>query len=254
MKDRDNTTAPSLLYTIPTFQSTLIDLHRTKFPSVIMYGDASLKLVQHAKRTQTLPHLPPYQADLVRSITREVRALDASVQSTISTLTSGGTTPFDPDTHPGPAAKILTEYVVMRRNKRCLLAYHRVRAQRVDESVWKGVDLLEANAEGGAEENAGKGVSSGDGNVEGALSPEEEEYARAYGELVAAYKGRWTDVDLTGALEPPRDLFVDVRVLRDAGEIQTEYGAINLTKNSQFYVRQADVERLIAQGYLQKLS
>lgn len=29
---------------------------------------------------------------------------------------------------------------------------------------------------------------------------------------------------------------------------------INLTKNSQFYVRQADVERLIAQGYLQKLS
>ena len=30
--------------------------------------------------------------------------------------------------------------------------------------------------------------------------------------------------------------------------------AINLTKNSQFYVRQADVERLIAQGFLQRLS
>jgi hypothetical protein len=29
--------------------------------------------------------------------------------------------------------------------------------------------------------------------------------------------------------------------------------AINLTKNSQFYVRQGDVERLVAQGYLQKL-
>ena len=29
---------------------------------------------------------------------------------------------------------------------------------------------------------------------------------------------------------------------------------INLTKNSQFYVRQGDVERLITQGYLQKLS
>lgn len=29
--------------------------------------------------------------------------------------------------------------------------------------------------------------------------------------------------------------------------------AITLTKNSQFYVRQGDVERLIAQGYLQKL-
>lgn len=32
------------------------------------------------------------------------------------------------------------------------------------------------------------------------------------------------------------------------------YRAINLTKNSQFYVRQGDVERLIAQGYLQRLS
>ncbi|KAL9098204.1 MAG: hypothetical protein Q9163_006093 [Psora crenata] len=42
--------------------------------------------------------------------------------------------------------------------------------------------------------------------------------------MLAAYKGQWTDIDLTGSLEPPRDLFVDVRVLKDAGEIQTEYG------------------------------
>ena len=56
------------------------------------------------------------------------------------------------------------------------------------------------------------------------LSPEEEDYVRQYRELLAAYKGRWTDIDLTGSLEPPRDLFVDVRVLKDAGEIQTEYG------------------------------
>ncbi|CRK13064.1 hypothetical protein BN1723_009918, partial [Verticillium longisporum] len=57
-----------------------------------------------------------------------------------------------------------------------------------------------------------------------------------YGDLLAAYKGQWTDIDLTGSLEPPRDLFIDVRVLKDAGEIQTEYGSITLTKNSQFYV------------------
>jgi len=29
--------------------------------------------------------------------------------------------------------------------------------------------------------------------------------------------------------------------------------SINLTKNSQFYVRKGDVERLIQQGYLQRL-
>lgn len=56
------------------------------------------------------------------------------------------------------------------------------------------------------------------------LSPEEDEYARQFGELLAAYKGQWTDIDLTGSLKPPKDLFIDVRVLKDAGEIQTEYG------------------------------
>jgi GINS complex subunit 1 len=42
-------------------------------------------------------------------------------------------------------------------------------------------------------------------------------------------------------------------VLKDAGEIQTEYGVFNLRKDSQFFVRRADVERLIQQGYLQKV-
>jgi len=72
---------------------------------------------------------------------------------------------------------------------------------------------------GGAQEEAGGDTAKGS-----ALSPEEEEYLRSYGDLVAALKGQWTDVDLTGSLEPPRDLFIDVRVVKDAGEIQTEYG------------------------------
>lgn len=32
------------------------------------------------------------------------------------------------------------------------------------------------------------------------------------------------------------------------------FRSITLTKNSQFYVRHGDVERLISQGYLQRLS
>lgn len=206
----------------------------------------------------------------------------------------------------------------MRRNKRCLLAYHKVRASKLEGYCWEGVDVLEQ-----------QNTKEGDGGLAGkkdesSLSPEEEEYVRQYSDLLAAYKGQWTDIDLTGSLEPPRDLFIDVRVLKDAGEIQTEYGydsifpsrprsgaaspslpflytyphltsfppisctdlcrlpsislpessnifilparqeytspadhnnsSIILTKNSQFYVRHGDVERLIAQGYLQRLS
>jgi len=43
-------------------------------------------------------------------------------------------------------------------------------------------------------------------------------------------------------------------VLKDAGEIMTEYGTLSLTRNSQFYVRLGDVQRLIDLGYLQRLS
>jgi GINS complex subunit 1 len=219
-----------------------------------MYGEIGNKLVQHAKRTQALPHLPPYQTDLVRACTREVRDLDKDVNAILEPY--GGS--FDPSAEPATACALLVNHLCMRRNKRCLLAYHRVRADKLEEMCWGGVDVLERQQQQQQQQAAqaqqqGTRNESGEGSAS-SLSPEEEEYVRRYGDLLAAYKGQWTDIDLTGSLEPPRDLFIDVRVLKDAGEIQTEYGAITLSKNSQFFVRQGDVERLIAQGYLQRLS
>ncbi|MCJ1405561.1 DNA replication protein psf1 [Xylographa trunciseda] len=208
-----------------------------------MYGELGLKLVQHAKRTQALDHLPPYQTELVRAVAREVRELDKDVAYILVPFQGS----FNPSSDPATAVSLLVDHLCMRRDKRCLLAYHRVRADRLEEMCWNGQDVL------GPARRTGSGIES-EGATASSLSPEEEEYVRQYSDMLAAYKGQWTDIDLTGSLEPPRDLFIDVRVLKDAGEIQTEYGAITLTKNSQFYVKQGDVERLIAQGYLQKLS
>ena len=92
----------------------------------------------------------------------------------------------------------------------------------MEEMCWKGEDM--GDIEGGKQvQGNGEGITSEAGN-QSSLSPEEEEYVRQFGDLLSAYKGQWTDIDLTGSLEPPRDLFIDVRVLKDAGEIQTEYG------------------------------
>jgi GINS complex subunit 1 len=93
--------------------------------------------------------------------------------------------------------------------------------------VWNGNDILDLAVQQQKGPNEGQNRGADLGNSEGnssSLSPEEEEYVRQYSDLLAAYKGQWTDIDLTGSLEPPRDLFIDVRVLKDAGEIQTEYG------------------------------
>ncbi|OTA82795.1 hypothetical protein M434DRAFT_84430 [Hypoxylon sp. CO27-5] len=218
-----------------------------------MYGDLGNKLVQHAKRTQNLAHLPPYQTELVRAVTREVRDLDKDVQDMLEPFQGS----FNPNEDPATACTLLVNHLSMRRNKRCLLAYHRTRTDRLEELVWKGYDVVDLAGQQVRDAQSGNGSAQSIGVSDGgtcSLSPQEEDYVRQYSDLLAAYKGQWTDIDLTGSLEPPRDLFIDVRVLKDAGEIQTEYGAITLTKNSQFYVRQGDVERLIAQGYLQKLS
>ncbi|KAL1306983.1 hypothetical protein AAFC00_005615 [Neodothiora populina] len=213
-----------------------------------MYGEAGNKLVQHAKRTQALAHLPAYQTELVRSVAREVRELNRDVAALLEPF--GGS--FIPSQEPATACTLLVNHLSMRRNKRCLLAYHRVRTEKLEEMCWNGIDVV--GSELAHQVLGGQPSMAVPEANKSSLSPEEEEYVRMYGDLLAAYKGQWTDIDLTGSLEPPTDLFIDVRVLKDAGEIQTEYGAINLTKNSQFYVRQGDVERLIQQGYLQKLS
>jgi len=90
----------------------------------------------------------------------------------------------------------------------------------LEEIVWQGKDVADLSGHRGPEHEGAVA------NAGSSLSPEEEEYMRQYGDLLAALKGQWTDIDLTGSLDPPRDLFIDVRVLKDAGEIQTEYGFV----------------------------
>jgi GINS complex subunit 1 len=155
-------------------------------------------------------------------VTREVRDLDKDASNVLASF--NGT--FDPSADPATACTLLVDHLCMRRNKRCLLAYHRIRTDKLEGMVWNGSDILDLATQpqkGPHDSQSGADLGNGEGNSS-SLSPEEEEYVRQYSDLLAAYKGQWTDIDLTGSLEPPRDLFIDVRVLKDAGEIQTEYG------------------------------
>jgi GINS complex subunit 1 len=157
---------------------------------------------------------------MVRAVTREVRDLDKDAATILEPFAGS----FNPSTEPATACALLVNHLCMRRNKRCLLAYHRVRSDKLEEMCWNGIDVLERQQQ--QPNKGGEGAAMGaDGNTS-SLSPEEEEYVRQYSDLLAAYKGQWTDIDLTGSLEPPKDLFIDVRVLKDAGEIQTEYGYV----------------------------
>ena len=243
----------------PTNINCLFIRHVASVPTrenVNMYAEPALKLVHDAKRTPHLPSLPPYAATTVRAVTKEVRDLDREVTNLLapynSSQSSDGSqikSSFNPSDDPATACAMLVSHLSIRRNKRCLLAYHRARTAKLEEMCWAGADIADLVTPPVSSTPSAATAST----TASSLSAEEEQYVHQYSQLLSAYKGQWTDIDLTGSLEPPRDIFIDVRVLRDAGEIQMEYGSITLSKNSQFYVRQADVENLIQQGYLQKL-
>lgn len=195
----------------------------------VMYGDLAAKLIQDSKRTLTLDTLPLYQEECVRGIVREIRELNREAEAIMNKYDD-----FHPSQDRKTSCALFVLHLCMRRNKRCLLAYQRLRAERLVQMSWNDMDIQ-------------------DKDIMYNLNPNEQEYLRKYNDLLVDYKGEWTDIDLAGSVEPPMDLFIDVRVLKDAGEIQTEYGVFNLTKDSQFFVRHADVQRLIQQGYLQRL-
>jgi len=193
--------------------------------------------VQQAKRELALPStLLPYETEPIQLLIRSVRDHNRHVQTLLSSFSPGT---FSPSSDPAVACALLVFHLSMRRDKRCLLSYHSVRSHKLRSITWSTV-----------EEQTDESAEKGNNNI----SPEEQAYQASYSDLLTGYKSHWTDVDLTGSLEPPRDLFVDVRVLKDAGEIMTEYGTLSLTRNSQFYVRLGDVQRLIDLGYLQRLS
>lgn len=238
-----------------------------------MYGDLAHKLILAAKRAENLDRIPMFENDLVQSIMNESNELQRQVEGinedsllnhqkdvldSSMLLSSTQNTPRRPITNffsssvnntPGgsgeqcpPTGEVqeilnnLPEFVrqmFIARNKRCLYAYEMARINKIDDLVWDNVELT-------SEQLAD-------------LSHHERQYLEKYTELVSGVKGTIPEIDLGGNLEPPNDVFIDVRVLKDAGEIMTEYGVFNLTKDSQFFVRKVDVERLIQQGYLKEL-
>jgi GINS complex subunit 1 len=84
------------------------------------------------------------------------------------------------------------------------------------------------------------------------LSRSETTWLEEYDKLMGSYTQE-LDLDLQSDQQPPKALYVEVRALRDFGEISTDTGTITLEKNSVHYLRRSDVELLIRQGVLEEI-
>lgn len=219
-----------------------------------MYGDLANKLIIETKRSTNLSELPPYLHELIKDIEQEMSDLNKDVAYLLEQerITSDGD---GEEARRINQCQLFVTHLCMRRNKRCLLIYEKLRADKIDEFCWLNIDPVvsgESRSNDSSKSDAniskyGKAISSDN------LSHAEQDYYKQYQELVLEFKSGFSDIDLSVDLEPPQDIFIDVRVLKNGGEVQTEYGVFNLIKDSQFYVRKSDVDRLISQGYLEEI-
>ncbi|KAF8811258.1 GINS complex, Psf1 component [Phlegmacium glaucopus] len=193
------------------------------------YGELATQLILESRRSTQTDTLLKYNDSMVRSIIREQRDLEKAI--TALDLRDG---------QPPPPSLIITQTAI-NRNKRCLLAYHSHRVDRLRDMYW---------AVGGALPHI---LSNQD--IRSKLSPHEVDYLRQYNSSVMEFRSEFShELDITASItNPPKDLHVLVRVVRDCGVIQTELGSIDFQKGQRFMVRRADIEHLIVQGYLEEV-
>lgn len=218
-----------------------------------MYGDLANKLMIETKRSTFLSELPIYLHELVKDIVQEVSDLDKDV-TYLTEQQERASDIEDEDAKQINQCQIFATHLSMRRNKQCLLVYEKLRAEKIDRLCWLNIDpFIGSELKGNENSNhESKSLSAKTLMMEN-LSHPEQDYYKQYQELALDFKAGFSDIDLSVDLEPPKDLFIDVRVLKNGGEVQTEYGSFNLIKDSQFYVRKSDVDRLIQLGYLEEI-
>lgn len=203
-----------------------------------MFGDAAATLITDARRSKGMDALLKYNDETVRNVVREMRSLESDMDAAVEENATGG----DGEPPPGVICEVTIYHHAARHNKRCLLAYLSNRVDRLKDAYWQS---------GGALPHV-----LGDSDFRQKMSPQEVDFLREYNQLIMDYRSEVLDVlDVAaGLMSPPKELNVEVEVVKDCGTIHTGQGDIDFRKGRRFMVRRADVEHLIVQGFLAPIS
>ncbi len=123
-------------------------------------------------------------------------------------------------------------HAIIKRNKRCALAYVERRAATLKALRWELGPLPPEE-------------------MRVSMSNRERVFFTEYDKLVSEYN-QAVGIDVTSDLTPPKDLLIQVRVLVDCGEVMTEAGAVTLAMGTTHSLKRRDVEHLVRQGFLEE--
>jgi len=204
------------------------------------YGQRGVDLLRELKRSDWLPS---YNEDSVRATIQEINLHTAELHDIVrannrvgnDTATGGGGgAPVPIEMRP----VMLLHEVSIKRNKRCLLAYHAHRIDKLRALRW---------------ETAGNLATP----MKFVLSEAEVDFFHEYDKLASrhAIGGSMGGLDWNADQNPPEENFIQVRVVQAGlGKIETEMcGVVELEVGSMHYLPRSDVEHLVRQGALVQL-
>ena len=202
------------------------------------YGQRGKELLLDLKRSDWLPS---YSDEGVRATLQEISLHFDELSDHVAAANAaaaggggkGGAANAAPPHETRPA--IVLHNAAIGRNKRCLLAYHAYRADKLRALRWETSAVLPPH-------------------VRALLSEAEVDFFAEYDRIVSRHCTA-IDLDLNSDLMPPEEELVQVRVVRAGlGRIATEHGgSVELDLGTTHYLPRGDVEHLVRQGALLQL-
>jgi len=192
------------------------------------YGQRGKDLLLDLKRSDWLP---PYNDESVRGVLSEIELhfKELTAQAIAMSNDDNG---MQMERRPA----MLLHEAAIKRNKRCLLAYHAYRLDKLKALRWDTSASLPAH-------------------IRALLSEKEVDFYTDYDKLVARYNSSLGVLDLNSYMQPPEEDLVEVRVVQSGlGTIVTDhFGEVSLELGTTHFLSRGDVEHLIRQGSLQQL-
>ena len=141
------------------------------------------------------------------------------------------------------SAHVIVTRKKMERNIRCVLAYLQTRMNRVERFAWESGKHIPDHLLENLSDNELRYFQNYVENL--------DSYNKSISSMLGADSG---NIDLTVDLNPPKELFIEVRVNKDVGTITLpESGEINLQKNTTIKLRRNEAEALIKRGIMSEV-
>ena len=132
------------------------------------------------------------------------------------------------------ATEVMVYHTSILRNKRLLMAYVKKRIDILRELRWTHGVLPE--------------------QVKSNLTPQEQHFFKEYSKLLSKYMRSTSmgcvGLDLTADPEPPNDPYIQVRVMKDHGEVTFSSGSVTLREGLSLWLLREEAHTFLQEGVI----